>query len=43
MGFTKCLLGSSGGIDSALVQALATIALGGENVTIFPSPLNLAV
>ena len=32
MGFTKCLLGSSGGIDSAVVQALATLALGGENV-----------
>ena len=32
MGFTKCLLGSSGGIDSAVVQALGTLALGGENV-----------
>jgi NAD+ synthase (glutamine-hydrolysing) len=32
MGFTKCLLGSSGGIDSAVVQALATLALGGGNV-----------
>ncbi|MFN5591758.1 MAG: NAD+ synthase, partial [Bacteroidota bacterium] len=32
MGFTHALLGSSGGIDSAVVQALASAALGGENV-----------
>jgi NAD+ synthase (glutamine-hydrolysing) len=32
MGFTQALLGSSGGIDSAVVQALASAALGGENV-----------
>ncbi|MBL7812518.1 MAG: NAD+ synthase [Bacteroidetes bacterium] len=32
MGFTKAILGSSGGIDSAVVQALATEALGAENV-----------
>lgn len=31
-GFTKAILGSSGGIDSALVQALAAKALGPENV-----------
>lgn len=32
MGFSKAVLGSSGGIDSAVVQALATRALGAENV-----------
>lgn len=32
MGFKQCTLGSSGGIDSAVVQALATSALGAENV-----------
>ncbi|MGJ7029992.1 NAD+ synthase [Niabella hirudinis] len=32
MGFTRALLGASGGIDSALVQALAVDALGKENV-----------
>lgn len=31
-GFKKAILGSSGGIDSALVQALAVRALGAENV-----------
>lgn len=31
-GFKKVLLGSSGGVDSALVLALAADALGGENV-----------
>ena len=31
-GFTKAILGSSGGIDSAVVQALAASALGAENV-----------
>ena len=33
MGFTKAILGSSGGIDSAVVLALACEALGAENVT----------
>lgn len=32
-GFTKAILGSSGGIDSAVVQVLASSALGSENVT----------
>lgn len=32
MGFKKAILGSSGGIDSALVNALAVEALGKENV-----------
>jgi NAD+ synthase (glutamine-hydrolysing) len=32
MGFKKALLGASGGIDSAIVQALAVHALGPENV-----------
>jgi NAD+ synthase (glutamine-hydrolysing) len=32
MGFTKAILGSSGGIDSAVTQALAADALGKENV-----------
>jgi NAD+ synthase (glutamine-hydrolysing) len=32
MGFTKAILGSSGGIDSAVVLALACEALGRENV-----------
>jgi len=32
LGFKKALLGSSGGIDSAVVLALASVALGGENV-----------
>src|ERR1700722_19219654 len=32
LGFTKAVLGSSGGIDSAVVLALATEALGNENV-----------
>ena len=40
MGFTKAILGSSGGIDSAVTQALAVAALGKENVTaiLMPSP-----
>jgi NAD+ synthase (glutamine-hydrolysing) len=40
MGFTKAILGSSGGIDSALVLALACEALGCENVraVLMPSP-----
>lgn len=33
MGFKKAVLGSSGGIDSAVVQALASEAIGAENVT----------
>lgn len=32
MGFTKAIIGSSGGIDSAVVVALAVEALGKENV-----------
>jgi len=32
MGFSKAILGSSGGIDSAVTQALACAALGKENV-----------
>ncbi|MBC7947840.1 MAG: NAD+ synthase [Chitinophagaceae bacterium] len=32
MGFTKAILGSSGGIDSAVTQALAVAALGKESV-----------
>ena len=40
MGFTKAILGSSGGIDSAVVLALACNALGSENVraVLMPSP-----
>jgi NAD+ synthase (glutamine-hydrolysing) len=40
MGFTKAILGSSGGIDSAVVLALACEALGKENVRaiLMPSP-----
>lgn len=39
-GFRKIILGSSGGIDSALVQALACKAVGPENVLalLMPSP-----
>lgn len=33
MGFTKAILGSSGGIDSAVVLAIACQALGAQNVT----------
>lgn len=42
MGFTKAILGSSGGIDSAVVLALAVEALGKENVTaiLMPSPFS---
>jgi NAD+ synthase (glutamine-hydrolysing) len=32
MGFSKAILGSSGGIDSAVINALAVEALGAENV-----------
>ena len=40
MGFKKAILGSSGGIDSAVVLALACEALGAENVRaiLMPSP-----
>jgi NAD+ synthase (glutamine-hydrolysing) len=40
MGFTKAILGSSGGIDSAVTLALACAALGKENVRclMMPSP-----
>ena len=40
MGFTKAIIGSSGGIDSAVTIALAAAALGPENVRsiLMPSP-----
>lgn len=38
LGFTKAILGASGGIDSALVQALAVEALGKENVRVLLMP-----
>lgn len=40
MGFAKATLGASGGVDSAVVQALAVEALGKENVHVLlmPSP-----
>ncbi|MFC4262427.1 NAD+ synthase [Ferruginibacter yonginensis] len=40
MGFKKAIIGSSGGIDSAVTLALACEALGPENVTaiLMPSP-----
>ncbi len=40
--FTKCLLGLSGGIDSALVAALAAEAVGAENLlcVMMPSPFS---
>src|SRR5262249_40025338 len=40
MNFTKAIVGSSGGIDSAVVLALACEALGRENVNaiLMPSP-----
>ncbi len=40
MGFTKAILGSSGGVDSAVTLALAVAALGKENVRaiLLPSP-----
>ncbi len=42
MGFSKAILGSSGGIDSAVVLALACEALGAENVraVLMPSPFS---
>lgn len=44
MGFTKAILGSSGGIDSAVTLALACKALGKENVTavLMPSQYSTA-
>jgi NAD+ synthase (glutamine-hydrolysing) len=38
MGFGKATLGASGGIDSAVVQALAVEALGNENVHVLLMP-----
>lgn len=38
MGFKKAILGASGGIDSAVVQALAVEALGKENVHVLLMP-----
>jgi NAD+ synthase (glutamine-hydrolysing) len=38
MGFTKATLGSSGGVDRAVVQALAVEALGKENVHVLLMP-----
>ena len=40
MGFTKAIIGSSGGVDSAVTLALACEALGAENVraVLMPSP-----
>jgi NAD+ synthase (glutamine-hydrolysing) len=38
MGFKKAILGSSGGIDSAVTLALACTALGAENVTALLMP-----
>ncbi len=44
MGFSKAVLGSSGGIDSAVTQALATDALGAENIhaILMPSEFSTA-
>ncbi len=41
-GFQKCILGLSGGIDSALVAALAAEAIGAENLlcVMMPSPFS---
>jgi NAD+ synthase (glutamine-hydrolysing) len=38
MGFQKATLGASGGVDSAVVQALAVAALGKENVHVLLMP-----
>lgn len=42
MGFSKAILGASGGIDSAVTQVLAAEALGKENVRsiLMPSPFS---
>lgn len=37
-GFSKVVIGSSGGIDSAVTIAIAAMALGGENVTAITMP-----
>jgi NAD+ synthase (glutamine-hydrolysing) len=44
MGFKKAILGSSGGVDSAVTLALAVEALGAENVeaVLMPSPFSSA-
>ncbi len=44
MGFTKAIIGSSGGIDSAVTLTLACSALGTENVRaiLMPSPYSTA-
>jgi len=38
MGFSKAILGASGGIDSAVTQVLAAHALGKENVSVLLMP-----
>jgi len=38
MGFSKAILGASGGIDSAVTQVLAVDALGKENVSVLLMP-----
>jgi NAD+ synthase (glutamine-hydrolysing) len=38
LGFTKAILGASGGIDSAVTQILAVHALGKENVSVLLMP-----
>ena len=38
MGFSKAILGASGGIDSAVTQVLAVHALGSENVSVLLMP-----
>ena len=42
MGFAKAIIGSSGGIDSAVTLAIACSALGADNVTaiLMPSPFS---
>lgn len=41
-GFTRAVVGSSGGIDSALTLALATQALGAENVVALAMPSSIS-
>ncbi|HUQ96612.1 MAG TPA: nitrilase-related carbon-nitrogen hydrolase, partial [Chitinophagaceae bacterium] len=38
MGFSKAIIGASGGVDSAVVQALAVEALGAQNVEVLLMP-----
>lgn len=38
MGFSKAIIGASGGVDSAVVQALAVEALGAQNVQVLLMP-----